>query len=785
MTDNFAESFRPEAQRLLSEFDNGILELEEHPDDIALVEPVFRALHTIKGSCNFLGFTDVGKFAHEIEAAFDYVRKRQMTYSKKFSKIVITAQAQLRQMIAARFGGTPVDEREIAETLSRLKVLADAQREKSKKRAKKIIEDEIAALLPNLQKFIEHPADWQIAKVCEADLGLLYDAADVLGTDLAMFIAKFRMAFTIISTGELPLSPELPQLTIEALEFFPAMVESSELDLQSADIDPVALLESMQRPIDIFARLNEIALKDGFSLEEKISVSLVPSIPQNPEQIWRVVFVPTAGFAQTGLTFGDLEQELGKLGKIAPPPEPQESEGFGRLEVLLTSSQDRSIIADVFGFADGMGELKIDLVEETAESDGTLQGNSKIQEQENEEFAFMRVSLSRLTELVNLIGELVAQNARLLQRASELDESEIVSLSGDLGHLVEKLREGTMLNRMKPIGDTFIKYDGLVKNLSRDLGKQIELVLEGCDTELDMATLDKLNDPLVHLIRNTVDHGIEKPDIRLAAGKPACGKVRLSAEQTGDSVFIRCSDDGAGIDPDRVLKKAIEKGLVKPDVQLKRQEIFDIIFQPGFSTATVVTSVSGRGTGTDVVKRTVEAMHGTISIDSEVGKGSTFTLKLPLTLAILEGLLVRVGERLFVFPLMAVEEIVNLAQKASSADEEQNLAMVRDRTIPYIRLRHLFGEQRVNESDLEYLVICNVDGRPTGFVVDHVIGEHHTLVKNMGSLYRNNRLFSGVTLLGDGRVAFILDINFIAQNQKERQHGGSRPNPAMNSATVQ
>jgi len=312
--------------------------------------------------------------------------------------------------------------------------------------------------------------------------------------------------------------------------------------------------------------------------------------------------------------------------------------------------------------------------------------------------------------------------------------------------------------RMVPIGTTFSRFKRLVRDLSSTLEKQIQLVTMGGETELDKNVIEKLNDPLVHLIRNSIDHGIESPADRIKAGKPPSGTITLDATYSGANVILQIRDDGKGLDKKAILNKGIEKGLVSSDSVLSDEEIFDLIFMPGFSTAANVTNVSGRGVGMDVVKRQIDSLGGMISIDSTPGEGTVFSLNLPFTLAIIEGLLVRINDEMYVFPLSAVQACLELTEKDREDHGKKRLMEYRDSMIPYIRLRELF----LDSSDLperEHVVVVQTENSLAGLVVDEVIGDHQTVIKNMGKLYKGISYITGATILGDGSVAIILDVN--------------------------
>jgi two-component system chemotaxis sensor kinase CheA len=375
-----------------------------------------------------------------------------------------------------------------------------------------------------------------------------------------------------------------------------------------------------------------------------------------------------------------------------------------------------------------------------------------------ERVAGIRVPVDRLDKLVNLVGELVTVQASLSQTVSLIEEhAGLLSISEEVERLTAELRDNTMSIRMLPIGTTFTNFKRLVRDLSNELGKEVTLLTEGADTELDKTVIDRLNDPLVHLIRNSIDHGIEMPHIRQAAGKPRGGTIHLSAEHSGASVLIRIRDDGAGLDAAAIRRKAEERGLIHTGTELSEKETFALIFVPGFSTARKITEISGRGVGMDVLKRNIDALRGSIDITSRKGEGTTVTLKLPLTLAIIDGLLVRVGEGRFVLPLSIVEECVELTREDTAGSHGRQIIYVREEIVPYILLRERFLISGTPPDVQQIVITESAEGR-VGFVVDEVIGEHQTVIKSMGRMYREVDVISGATILGDGTVALIIDV---------------------------
>ena len=391
----------------------------------------------------------------------------------------------------------------------------------------------------------------------------------------------------------------------------------------------------------------------------------------------------------------------------------------------------------------------------------------------SKEKATIRVPAERLDEMMDRVGELVIVQARLTQLAASKDET-LKSVAEDIERLTSALREAMMGIRMVPIGSLFVRFRRLLHDLSADLGKQIELVTVGDETEMDKTMIERLADPLVHIIRNSADHGLEDPASRVAAGKPPCGRIELIARHAGAEVLLSIRDDGRGLDARRIRQKAEESGLIPVGSALSDSEIYPLIFAPGFSTATTVSALSGRGVGMDVVKKTIEAMRGSIDIATKANEGTTITLRLPLTLAIIEGLLVRVADSCYVIPLTAVEECVELSETENTRSKGRSFLNVRGDLIPFLRLREMFEEP--GEDVFQKVVIVSTGDTRIGLVVDQIIGSHQTVIKSLSKLHADVAAFSGATILGDGSVALILDVlQIVARGQTlEARHKASQ-----------
>jgi two-component system chemotaxis sensor kinase CheA len=359
--------------------------------------------------------------------------------------------------------------------------------------------------------------------------------------------------------------------------------------------------------------------------------------------------------------------------------------------------------------------------------------------------------------LVDLVGELVTVQARLSQKANADQDADLLNIAEVVERLTAELRDNAMSIRMMPFGTTFSKFRRLVRDLSNELGKQVLLTTSGGETELDKTVIEQLNDPLVHILRNSIDHGIEPPQVREAAGKPAHGTVHLSAEHSGAHVLIRISDDGAGLNVAAIRKTALARGLIQSETEKSDREIINLIFAPGFSTNTQVTQVSGRGVGMDVVKRGIESLRGSIDIENAQGQGAVISLKLPLTLAIIDGLLVETNSDKYVLPLSVIEECVELTREDVQRTHGRHILNIRGNIVPYVSLREKFQIYE-NRPPIEQVVISETNGKHIGIVVDRVIGQHQIVIKTMSKIYSDVDEISGATILGDGTIALVLDI---------------------------
>ncbi len=669
-----------------------------------MVDRIFRAMHTIKGSSAMFGFDAIADFTHHLENAYDLVRTGEVFVTKELIDISLESRDYIRALLAAEQTGRFPKASEGEEILSALK-----------------------KLLPRRGPREEGPDA----------AGPLIDASPnaVKGPGgMATYRIRFRPSTGLFATGANPmlLLNELKELgrcqVVAQTDRIPPL---SEIDPESCYLYWDAVLTTDK---------GKDAIRDVFIFVEDESEILIEKIDEEA--------------LEEDTRYKKLGEILIERGDISPADLRDVLEQQKRLGEMLVN-------ADI---VDG-GKVEAALAEQVFVRD------MKEHRHREERASSVRVRSEKLDTLVDLVGELVTVQARLTQKSTVMNDAELVTVAEEVERLTSELRDNTMSIRMLPIGSIFSKFKRLVRDLSNELGKDVELTTGGADTELDKTVIEKLNDPLVHLIRNCLDHGIEPPDERKKKGKPSKGTIQISAAHSGADVLISVKDDGRGLDHGLIRTKALSLGLVPDGAELRDHEINSLIFSPGFSTATNVTGVSGRGVGMDVVRKNIESLRGSIEVKSIHDVGTSIVLKLPLTLAIIEGLLVRIDDDKFVIPLSSVEECVELTRNDVKRSHGRHVAHVRGEIVPYIRLREQF---RINGGapEIEQIVIITTENRRVGFVVDNVIGEHQTVIKTLGRVYKDIEGLSGATILGDGSVALILDIHKLSQlaESEEERH---------------
>lgn len=663
-----ADIFRIEAAELLEQMEQGLLDLEHRLDDRDLVDAVFRALHTLKGSGAMFGFDQLAAFTHHCETAFDRVRKGQAEATPALVSAVLEARDHMRALVEDPNGDHADEERYL---LERLQAAVSGIRGA-------FVTPPVTT--PPARASSSAPTTWRIK------FGLPENTF-VNGTNPLSFLDELRAMGECRVVLDKSSLPPFEKLDPTALYFGWEVTLTT--DRSRADIEDVFLFV-----------MDDMALEIE-TLDD--SAPVAPAAALTPEKI-----------------------EMPPAGAAAEPS--------------LDRSASEAVARPVSDAADPKLRRKVESV---------------------------RVPAERLDELMDRVGELVIVQSRLQQIAAASSDIGLRTVSEEMERLCSELRVTMMVLRMVPVATLFDRYRRLVHDLQRDTGKKIELSTDGESTEMDKTVIERLADPLVHLVRNAADHGLEDSEARRAAGKPETGNIRLSARQTGGEVIISVTDDGRGVDRVKVRAKAEAAGLIQPGATITDQDLLQLIFQPGFSTASSVTNLSGRGVGMDVVKKAIESLHGSIDLASRPGEGSTISLRIPLTLAIIDGLLVRVGEGHYVIPLPAVEECIELSQEEDLRSRGRAFLSLRDTLVPFIRLRELFATG-TKPDPYQKMVVVSTGEERVGLIVDQIIGHHQTVIKSMSKLHDDVTTISGATILGDGSVALILDVaNLVSLGQEQ------------------
>lgn len=650
MSGDPAETFRQEAQELLEQIEQGLLDLAHRPGDRELVDAVFRGLHTLKGSGAMFGFDALAAFTHHCETAFDRVRKGEVAATPELVGAVLAAQDHMRALAEGR----PASD------------------------------DAAQALLAELHRVVD---------------GAGQPAPTSAPPPLNTWRVRFSLPADALMNGTRPL---------------PLLDELREL----GDCRVAAVTDDIP-PFDAL-------------------------VPTECHLAWDVTLVTPHGRDAIEDVFIFVIDDM-------------------TLDIQAVNAADGSEAARAVEVAapDAAPLRAADDTSVATEAAATPEArNAKVGDT-------VRVPAERLDEMMDRVGELVIAQSRLKQLAAASSDIALRSVAEEIERLAAEMRDTMMVVRMMPIAQLFGRFRRLIHDLARDTGKAIELSTEGETTELDKTVIERLADPLIHLIRNAADHGLETPEQRAAAGKPEAGQVTLAARQSGAEVVITITDDGRGVDRARVRAKAEENGLIQPGQALSDNELLQLIFAPGFSTAAAITNLSGRGVGMDVVKRTIEGLRGSIELTSTPGQGSVVSLRIPLTLAIIDGLLVRVGTGRYVIPLASVEECVELSVDQDLRSTGRSLITLRDQLVPFLRLRRLFATGLAPDPH-QKIVVVSVGQERVGLVVDQILGDHQTVIKALSGFHADVGTFSGATILGDGGVALILDIgDLVAAGQRQ------------------
>ncbi|NMF97865.1 chemotaxis protein CheA [Aromatoleum toluolicum] len=721
--DELTSTFVTESRDMLAEMEAGLLRLEQAPDDGDNLNGIFRAAHTIKGGSGVIECHFIENFTHQVENLLDLLRNGRIPVTGELATLLLSCCDQLGALLDTLASGQAEP---LAEVLSR--------------------GDELTAALRRCVPPDEATEEGGVP--AERPPEVRSCGGGVVSTD--GWHISVRFGENVLRGGMDPLS---------FLRYLGTLGEILSLETISDAIPPAEQMDPESCYLGFEIRLQTRASKAEIEhvfefVRDDCSLRILPPRSKVQDYIQLINELP-----EDTMRLGEM---LLRCGALTP----------AELDAGLAAQQPPALPAAEGEFDDAqalpappIGEVLVEqqvVHREVVEAAASRQ--AAVSEKKAIESRMVRVQADKLDQLIDLVGELVIAGASANLLAQKSGQVELVESTSVLSRLVENIRDAALQLRMVQIGETFNRFNRVVRDASRELGKDIALVVTGAETELDKSVVEKLGDPLMHLVRNAIDHGIEPAAVRLARGKSKKGRVGLNAYHDSGSIVIEVSDDGSGLSRERIRHKAIEKGLIDESMPLGDDELINLIFEAGFSTAEKVTNISGRGVGMDVVRRNIQALRGTITVSTRDGEGSTFTIRLPLTLAIIDGFLTSVDKSSYVIPLDSVVECIELGAERL----DRNYLNLRGEVLPFVNLRELFeidGEPPSRRS----VVVVQYAGSKVGIVIDKLHGEFQTVIKPLGALFRHLRGIGGSTILGSGDVALILDVPALVDIASRRE----------------
>jgi two-component system chemotaxis sensor kinase CheA len=710
--DHLLENFLTEVRELLDQMETALLSVDAATPDAETINEIFRLAHTIKGTAGMFRLEDTVSFTHVVESVLDAVRDGRDTLEPALVSLLLACADHIGALI-------DVVERGQSELDDATRQLGEPLLAQLRERLGATGSDHTA---------LANPATTELAGSVELidggrgnhwHISLRFNK-DVLrnGMDPISFIRYLGKLGRI--TGLVTLPDAIPP---------------------ASEMDPEACYLGF-----------EIALK---SQADKAAIANVFEFVRDDCNLR--ILPPNSRVAEYIRLIKELPEEVERLGEILVRCGTITA---AELEAALVSQREQPAPAPP------IGEILIDRgLVRPAVVEAALTKQQQTKETKLRETNSVRIDADKLDHLISLVGELMIATASAEVLGHKAQVPELRECTATLSRLVEAVRDSTLQLRMVKIGATFGRFQRVVRDVSSEIGKEIRLVVKGEDTELDKTVVERIADPLTHLVRNAMDHGIEAPELRLARGKPAAGTVELNAYHDAGSIVIEVSDDGGGLKRDKILAKALERGLVEAGRSLSDSDVHGLIFEPGFSTAEQVTNLSGRGVGLDVVKRSITALRGSVSVTSTEGLGTTVAVRLPLTLAIINGFLVGLGQSVFVVPLDMIEECVEL-----SAQPGHDYTTLRGGLLPFIRLREMFAIEG-DAGQRQNVVVVKHAGRKAGLVVDTLLGEFQTVIKPLNKMFNRVKCISGSSILGTGEVALILDVPTLVQQASQGMSG--------------
>ncbi|TGL74498.1 chemotaxis protein CheA [Leptospira yasudae] len=712
------DTFISESEELLSSMESNLLILEKDSKNSEGIHSVFRAIHTIKGTSGMFGYEPIEKFTHEVETILDRIRSGKQNLTKEGIEFLFLACDHIRHLVES-VGDTLVldskTSRKQAELMQLAKKILSENPSESGSESQKAEISKNEAIFEK-QNVVSSSKYWQITLV--PNLHLFESGMD-----------PFTFIKYLSQSGKIKHVFVYPESIPDWEEFNP---EHSYLGFEIS-------YESSAQGEEIESTFQ--FLKEGSYLK---------------------ILPPECGLDRFEENCDDFP--FGK-NVYLNALEIQKVLSADEIETLIRSSGKKTDSS----FGEGSD------VSDPNATNGELHSSSSETGKESEALKMqtktLRVDSSKIDTLISLVGELITQEANLSRKIVDTEDTQLIESSESLYRLVSEIREFALSLRMVPIADLFEKYKRVVRDLSKELNKQVELEIFGGETELDRSVIEKIADPIVHILRNALDHGIETSEERIRKGKSAQGKLQIQASHGTGSILIEIKDDGKGLDSERIVEKAISKGLITRDQILSESEIYSLIFQPGFSTAEQVTNLSGRGVGMDVVLRNIESLRGTVQIQTVKDQGSSFLIRLPLTLAIIDGFLIKASGTFFIVPMQMVRETVE--SKVVLNGSSSGTMNLRGELLPVLHLSGFLSlEQTVFEK--ENIVVLEYEDKSFGIVVNELQGEVQSVIRPMAEIFKNIKCFSGTSILGSGEIAFILDVPGLYNSIRDQEQNKNR-----------
>jgi two-component system chemotaxis sensor kinase CheA len=707
----FYKVFFDEAEELLAEKERLLLGVDTASPDPEDLNAIFRTAHSIKGGASTFGLNDMCEVTHVLESLLDRIRKGEMALTAQHVDAFLAAKDILKMQLDGHRNGADVDGEQVANVRMMLHDLSEG-----------VI---VAAHQPTVPSFLHAEQKQEVREGAH----------------------RYKIEL-----------PDIPQRDVNALVDELGLL--GRVSVAPLDGGRTALIITTHESLDDIVAICSFVLEPG-------DLKIFEAPPLTPEQRAIEALERSRIENEQGYGFFDPADAVA-AGAAAAPSE--DDLGYGFFQPIEEIRREAGIVAEMPAqpAAQPVAQAQPDL---EADKKAEKQANKKAEAAAHAEAGSIRVSIEKVDQLINLVGELVITQAMIDQRSSGLDpmlHQKLMQSVSQLTRNTRDLQEAVMSIRMMPMDFVFSRFPRMVRDLAGKLGKKVDFITNGAATELDKGLIERIVDPLTHLVRNSIDHGIEMPAARVAAGKSESGRLFLSAAHQGGNIVIEVADDGAGLNRDKILAKAASNGLPVSE-NMTDAEVWQLIFAPGFSTAEIVTDVSGRGVGMDVVKRNITAMGGTIDIRSARGFGTTILIALPLTLAILDGMSIRCGDEIYILPLgFVVESLQPAREDIKEITGRGRVVKVRGEYLPLIPLYQMFNiEPRITDPAEGILVILETEGRKAALFIDELVGQQQVVVKNLESNYRKVAGISGATILGDGGVALILDVAALLRSSRQ------------------